>query len=59
MYCVIGNEHIAGGKMLRDPTWAGMSLEGLCHVPSSATDFLGELVPVTGAPGASGPFQCN
>lgn len=39
MYCMFGNEHVAELKMLRDPVCAGMSLEGLCYVLSSATDL--------------------
>jgi len=53
VYCVTGNEYVAELKMLRDPVWAGMSLEGLCCVLTSAADFLGDLPPVLGA---SGPF---
>ena len=56
VYCMTGDEYIAELKMLEDPVWAGMSLEGLCYVLSFAADFLGDLVPVIGAPGASDPF---
>lgn len=56
MYCMIGNEYIAELKMLSDPVGAGVSLEGLCYVRPSAMDFLNDLAPVVGAPGASGPF---
>lgn len=49
-------EWIVELEMLRDPVWAGMSLEGLCYVRSSAADFLGDLTPAIRAPGASDPF---
>lgn len=39
VYCMTGSEYIAELRMLRDPVWAEMSLDGLCYILTSAADF--------------------
>lgn len=54
VYFMIENKYIAGLKALRNPTWAGRSLQGLCYVLGYTPDFLGDLAPVIWALYASG-----
>lgn len=55
VYCMTGSEYIAELRMLRDPGWAEMSLDGLLH-PYFCCRLLVDLAPVIRAPGVSGPF---
>lgn len=54
MYFMTENKYMEGLKTLRNPPWAGRSLQGLCCVLRYTPDFLGDLAPVIWALYAQG-----